>query len=69
LWKIFGIGKIARFHLTNLFKGGLANSNRNNNHQSKWNMEEPKKRKIHGTEIMLPKQLLNLNPSGPTDYN
>jgi hypothetical protein len=31
-------------------------------------MEEPKKRKIHGTEIILPKQLLNLNPSGPTDY-
>jgi hypothetical protein len=31
-------------------------------------MEEPKKRKI-GTEIILPKQLLNLNPSGPTDYN
>jgi hypothetical protein len=23
LWKPFGIGKIARFHLTNLFKGGL----------------------------------------------
>jgi hypothetical protein len=22
LWKFFGIGKIARFHLTNLFKGG-----------------------------------------------
>jgi hypothetical protein len=21
LWKFFGIGKIARFHLTNLFKG------------------------------------------------
>jgi hypothetical protein len=23
LWKLFGIGKIARFYLTNLFKGGL----------------------------------------------
>ena len=23
LWKFFGIGKTARFHLTNLFKGGL----------------------------------------------
>jgi hypothetical protein len=23
LWKFFGIGKIAIFHLTNLFKGGL----------------------------------------------
>jgi hypothetical protein len=22
LWKFFGNGKIARFHLTNLFKGG-----------------------------------------------
>jgi hypothetical protein len=32
-------------------------------------MEEPKKRKIHGTEIILPKQLQNLNPSCPTDYN
>ena len=35
-------------------KGGLTDSNRNNNHQSKRNMAEPKKRKIHGTEIMLP---------------
>ena len=44
-------------------------SNRNNNHQSKQKLEEPQKRKIHGTKIILPKQLLNLNPSGPTDYN
>jgi hypothetical protein len=50
-------------------KGGLTDSNRNNNHQSKRNMEEPKKGQIHGTKIILPKQLLNLNPSGPTDYN
>jgi len=32
-------------------------------------MEEPKKKKIHGAKIILPKQLLNPNPSGPTDYN
>ncbi len=44
-------------------------SNRNNNHQSKQKMEEPQKRKIHGTKIIRSKQLLNLNPSGPTDYN
>jgi hypothetical protein len=32
-------------------------------------MEEPQKRKIHGTKIILPKQLkLNLKPLGPTDY-
>jgi hypothetical protein len=32
-------------------------------------MEEPQKRKIHGTEIILPKQLkLNLKPLSPTDY-
>jgi hypothetical protein len=33
-------------------------------------MEEPQKRKIHGTKIILPKQLkLNLKPLGPIDYN
>jgi hypothetical protein len=31
-------------------------------------MEEPKKRKIHGTEIILPKQLLNLNLSGRCQF-
>jgi hypothetical protein len=32
-------------------------------------MEELRKRKIHGTEIILPKQLkLNLKPLGPIDY-
>jgi hypothetical protein len=51
-------------------KGGLTDSNRSNNHQSKPNMEEPQKRKIHGTKIILPKQLkLNLKPLDPTDYN
>jgi hypothetical protein len=32
-------------------------------------MEEPQKRKIHITEVILPKQLkLNLKPLGSTDY-
>ena len=31
-------------------------SNLNNNHQSKQNMEDPQKRKIHGTKIILQKQ-------------
>jgi hypothetical protein len=31
-------------------------SNHNNNHQSKQNMEDPQKRKIHGTKIILQKQ-------------
>ena len=51
-------------------QGGLTDSDCNNNHQSKPNMKEPQKRKMHSTKIILPKQLkLNLKPLGPTDYN
>jgi hypothetical protein len=50
-------------------KGGHTNSDRNNKHISKQKMEEPQKRKIHGTKIILPKQLkFKLKQLGPTDY-
>jgi hypothetical protein len=50
-------GKKTAYKYSTIETGGITKRDLRNNHQSKQSLEEPKQRKVHGTKILLPKQL------------